>query len=86
MAKNISLILQRFKDVGKSILTLIFEDSPAFQNNGAEMYLGSRELLELLEKLGKTGRPSRRPRKPTSSLGKLGPNRSSRPYPTVKGR
>jgi hypothetical protein len=36
------------------ILTLIFEDSPTFNNNGAEMHLGSRELLDLLEKLGKT--------------------------------
>jgi len=54
MAKNVSLILHRFKDVRTSILTLIFEDSPTFKNNGAESYLGTRELLELLEKLGKT--------------------------------
>jgi hypothetical protein len=31
MAKNISLILHRFKDVRTSILTLIFEDSPTFK-------------------------------------------------------
>ena len=54
MAKNISLILHRFKDVRTSILTLIFEDSPTFNNNGAEMYLGSRELSDLLERLGKS--------------------------------
>jgi len=54
MAKNISLILHRFKDVRTSILTLIFEDSPNFNNNGAQMYLGSHELSDLLEKLGKT--------------------------------
>jgi len=30
MAKNISLILHRFKDVRTSILILIFEDPPAF--------------------------------------------------------
>jgi cysteine sulfinate desulfinase/cysteine desulfurase-like protein len=54
MAKNISLILHRFKDVRTSILTLIFEDSPIFNSTGAQMYLGSRELSDLLEKLGKT--------------------------------
>jgi len=54
MAKNISLILHRFKDVRTNILTLIFEDSPISKNNGAQMYLGSDELSELLEKLGKT--------------------------------
>ncbi|HXY14695.1 MAG TPA: hypothetical protein VEI26_09365 [Terriglobales bacterium] len=54
MAKDISLILHRFKDVRTNILTLIFEDSPAFKNDGAQMYLGSHELSELLEKLGKT--------------------------------
>ena len=54
MAKNISLILHRFKDVRTSILTLIFEDSPTFNNTGAQMYLGCHELSDLLEKLGKT--------------------------------
>lgn len=54
MAKNISLILDRFKDVRTSILTLIFVDSPTFNNNGVQMYLGSHELSKLLEKLGKT--------------------------------
>ena len=54
MAKNISLILHRFKDVRTSILTLIFEDSPTFNSTGAQMYLGSRELSDLLEKLGKS--------------------------------
>jgi hypothetical protein len=54
MAKNISLILHRFKDVRTSILTLIFEDSPIFNSTGAQMYLGSRELSDLLEKLGKS--------------------------------
>jgi hypothetical protein len=54
MTKNISLVLHRFKDVRTNILALIFEDSPTFNNNGAQMYLGSHELLDLLEKLGKT--------------------------------
>lgn len=54
MAKNISLILHQFKDVRTNILTLIFEDSPIFSNNGAQMYLGSHELSDLLKKLGKT--------------------------------
>jgi len=54
MATNVSLILHRFKDVRTSFLTLIFEDSPTFNNNGAQMYLGSHELSDLLEKLGKT--------------------------------
>ena len=54
MARDISLILHRFKDVRTSILTLIFEDSPAFNNNGAQVYLGSHELSDLLMKLGKT--------------------------------
>ena len=54
MATNVSLILHQFKDVRTSILTLIFEDSPNFNNNGAQMYLGSHELSDLLEKLGKT--------------------------------
>jgi hypothetical protein len=53
VAKNISLILHRFKDVRTSILTLIFEDLPTFNNNGAQMYFGSHELSDLLEKLGK---------------------------------
>jgi len=44
MAKDISLILHRFKDVRTSILTLIFEDSPTFNNNGAQRYLDSHEL------------------------------------------
>jgi hypothetical protein len=48
--------MHRFKDVRTSILTLIFEDSPTFNNNGAQMYLGSHELSDLLEKLGKTHR------------------------------
>jgi hypothetical protein len=34
VAKNISLILQRFKDLRTSILTLTFDDSPTFNNNG----------------------------------------------------
>lgn len=54
MAKTISLILHQFKDVRTNILTLIFEDSPIFSNNGAQMYLGSHELSDLLTKLGKT--------------------------------
>ena len=54
MARDISLILHRFKDVRTNILTLIFEDSPTFNNNGAQLYLGSHELGDLLEKLGKT--------------------------------
>jgi len=54
MAKNISLILHRFQDVRTNILTLIFEDSPTFKNDGAQMYLGTDELSELLVKLGKT--------------------------------
>jgi hypothetical protein len=54
MAKNISLILHRFQDVRTNILTLIFEDSPTFKNNGAQVYLGTHELSDLLEKLGKT--------------------------------
>jgi hypothetical protein len=54
VAKNISLILHRFKDVRTTILALIFEDSPTFNNNGAQMYFGSHELSDLLEKLGKT--------------------------------
>jgi hypothetical protein len=56
MAKNISLILHRFRDVRTSILTLIFEDSPTFKHNGAQMYLGSHGLSDLLEKLRKTHR------------------------------
>ena len=35
MAKNISLIPQRLKDVRASILTLIFEGSPTFNNKGS---------------------------------------------------
>jgi hypothetical protein len=54
MAKNISLVLHRFKDVRTSILALIFEDSPTFSNDGAQMYLSSRELSDLLQKMGKT--------------------------------
>ena len=54
MATNVSLILHQFKDVRTSILTLIFEDSPNFNNNGAQMYLGGHELSDLLEKVGKT--------------------------------
>lgn len=54
MANTISLVLHRFKDVRTTILTLIFQDSPTFKNNGAQMYLGSHELSELLQKLGKT--------------------------------
>lgn len=54
MAKSISLVLHRFKDVRTNILTLIFEDSPTFNNNGAQMYLSSHELSDLLEKLEKT--------------------------------
>jgi hypothetical protein len=54
VAKNISLILRRFKDVRSSILTLIFEDSLTFNNNGAQMYFGSHELSDLVDKLGKT--------------------------------
>jgi len=54
MARNISLILHRFKDVRTNILTLIFEDSPTFNNNGAQMYFSSHELSDLLEKLGTT--------------------------------
>jgi len=42
MAKNISLILHRFKDVR------------TFKDTGAQMYLDTRELSELLVKLGKT--------------------------------
>ena len=37
MTKNISLILYRFKDVRTTILTLIFEDSPTFEINGAQI-------------------------------------------------
>jgi hypothetical protein len=48
------LILHRFKDVWTNILTVIFEDSPTFNNNGAQMCFGSHELSDLLEKLGKT--------------------------------
>jgi hypothetical protein len=54
MAKKISLILHRFKDIRTNILTLIFEDSPTFKNDGAQMYLATDELSELLVKLGKT--------------------------------
>lgn len=54
MAKSISLVLHRFKEVRTNILTLIFEDSPTFHNNGAQMYLSSHDLSDLLEKLGKT--------------------------------
>ena len=54
MATRISLILHRFQDVRTSILTLIFQDSPIFNNNGAQMYFDSHELSDLLEKLGKT--------------------------------
>jgi len=54
MAKRISLILHRFKDVRTNILTLIFEDSPTFKNDGAQMYLSTHELLDLLVKVGKS--------------------------------
>lgn len=36
------------------ILVLIFEDSPTFKNEGAQLYLGSDDLSKLLQKLGKT--------------------------------
>jgi len=40
--------------VRTNILTLIFEDSPTFKNDGAQMYFGTDELSELLVKLGKS--------------------------------
>jgi hypothetical protein len=54
MAKTISLVIHRFTEVRVNMLVMIFEDSPTFKNNGAQIYAGDRELLQLLESLGET--------------------------------
>jgi hypothetical protein len=54
MAKTISLIIHRFKEVRINMLAMILEDSPTFKNNGGQVYLNDRELLQLLESLGKS--------------------------------
>lgn len=54
MAKTISLIIHRIQGIRIDLLAMIFQDSPAFENNGAQLYLNDRELLQLLQVLGKT--------------------------------
>jgi hypothetical protein len=53
MAKTVSLIIHRINEVQIDLLATVFEDSPTFKNNGAQLYLNDRELLRLLQDLGK---------------------------------